>query len=162
MDLVIRNATIAGHTGVRDIGIRDGRITELSQRVEVKGDQEVDADGNLVAPGFVDVHMSDNTQDAWQPFGNGDMLLLALFVSRLSSWRSDLELDNVMAMGSLGAAQSIGKTGQYGIVVGKKADMVILDARLGHEAIVNQSRKLWVLKNGAIVARDGELLAPPA
>ena len=56
MDLVIRNATIAGVYGVKDIGIRDGRIVEISDRIELRGVEEVQAMGFLVAPGFMDVH----------------------------------------------------------------------------------------------------------
>ena len=41
MDLVIRNATIAGVSGVKDIGIRDGRIAEMSDRIELRGAEEV-------------------------------------------------------------------------------------------------------------------------
>ena len=57
MDLVIRNATIAGLSGVKDIGVRDGRIVEVSDRIELKGAEEVQAIGFLVSPGFMDVHM---------------------------------------------------------------------------------------------------------
>ena len=44
-DLVIRNATIAGVSGVKDIGARDGRIGEVSDRSELRDDEEVQAMG---------------------------------------------------------------------------------------------------------------------
>ena len=40
----------------------------------------------------------------------------------------------------------------------KQADLVILEAKSGHEALVKQVRKRWVIKNGRVVARNGELL----
>ena len=103
-------------------------------------------------------YMSDNIQDAWAPFGNADMLMMALFVGRLGSWRTNQELDGILEMGTMGAARAIGVADEHGIAVGKRADLVILEARSGHEAIVNQVRKLWVIKNGRVVARNGELL----
>ncbi|MCZ6866700.1 MAG: hypothetical protein ACE1ZD_01245 [Dehalococcoidia bacterium] len=47
------------------------------------------------------------------------------------------------------------------MAVGKRGDLVILEARSGHEAIVGQARELWVLKNGRSVARGGHLLIDP-
>ena len=57
MGLVIRNATIAGVSGVKDIGVRDGRIVDISDRIELRGAEDVHAMGFLVSPGFMDVHM---------------------------------------------------------------------------------------------------------
>ena len=65
-------------------------------------------------------------------------------------------------MASLGAARSIGLAGQHGVGIGNQADLVILEAKSGHEAIVDQARKLWVLKNGRPVAQEGKLLVRPA
>ena len=103
-------------------------------------------------------YMSDNIRDTWQPYGNADMLQLALFVARLGSWRTKEELDHLLEMGSIGAARAIGLAGDHGVAVGKRADMVIFEAKSGHEAIITQARKLWVIKNGRVVARNGELL----
>ena len=57
MQLVIRNASITGVAGSRDIGIDGGRITAIEERLEGQGDREIDAAGNLVSTGFVDAHM---------------------------------------------------------------------------------------------------------
>jgi dihydroorotase len=58
-DLVIRNGRVMnpanGLDSVRDIGIREGRITALS-REPLSGAEEVDAAGLVVAPGFIDLH----------------------------------------------------------------------------------------------------------
>ena len=47
------------------------------------------------------------------------------------------------------------------MAVGKRGDLVILEARSGHEAIVGQARELWALKNGRPVASEGRLLIDP-
>ncbi len=56
-DLVIRGGTVATaiDTFEADIGIQDGRITSISQRLGT-GAREIDATGRLVLPGGVDSH----------------------------------------------------------------------------------------------------------
>jgi len=55
-DLVIQNASTDGTNSTVDIGIRGTEISKVSEDA-LKGRGEVDAAGNLVAPGFVDAHM---------------------------------------------------------------------------------------------------------
>ena len=57
MQLVIRNASIPGVSGTRDIGIEGGRIAAVEPRLEGERDREIDAGGNLVSAGFVDAHI---------------------------------------------------------------------------------------------------------
>ena len=103
-------------------------------------------------------YMSDNIQDTWQPHGNGDMLLLAAFTARLTPFNTNADLDAVLEMGTLGAARSLGFENEHGMAVGKRADLMVLEAPTAHEAVVNQSRRLWVIKGGRVVASDGRLL----
>ena len=69
-DLVIRGGTVVDGTGApartADVAITDGVITEVG-RVEAKGRQEIDADGALVTPGFVDIHTHYDGQITWDP-----------------------------------------------------------------------------------------------
>lgn len=57
-DLVIRGARVldpeTGLDAVRDLGITDGRVSEIGEKV--RGDRTIDADGLSLFPGFVDVH----------------------------------------------------------------------------------------------------------
>ncbi len=56
MDLVIKNGTIvtATETYKADIGCQNGKITSIGK--EIKGDQQIDAEGLYVFPGAVDMH----------------------------------------------------------------------------------------------------------
>src|SRR5262252_7190534 len=56
-DVVIRNGTVvtAADTAKCDVGIKDGRIVALGERLP-KGGREIDATGRLVMPGGVDSH----------------------------------------------------------------------------------------------------------
>ena len=103
-------------------------------------------------------YMSDNIQDAWAAHGNGDMLLLAIFTARLTPFNTNAELDAVLEMGTVGAARSLGFADEHGVAVGRHADLMVLEAPTAHEAVVNQVRRLWVIKGGRIVASDGRLI----
>ena len=57
LDLVLRNARIAGRDGATfDIGIAGGRIAEIAQSIATDAPAE-DVGGRLVTPGFVETHI---------------------------------------------------------------------------------------------------------
>ena len=70
-DLVIRNATIVDGTGedrfTGDVAIDGGRITSVGGKAG-KGEREIDAEGHLLTPGFVDVHTHYDGQVSWDPY----------------------------------------------------------------------------------------------
>ena len=67
-ELIIRGGTVVDGTGVAkrtaDVAVSDGVITEVG-RVEGSTRREIDADGALVAPGFVDIHAHYDGQATW-------------------------------------------------------------------------------------------------
>lgn len=67
-DLVIRNGFVIDGSGApgrdADIAIQDGKIAEVGT-VSGCGAEEIDAQGNLVAPGFVDIHTHYDGQVTW-------------------------------------------------------------------------------------------------
>src|ERR1700722_18452906 len=69
-DLVIRAGTVVDGTGAAsrtaDVAVKDGVIVEVG-RGQGPSAQEVDADGALVTPGFVDVHTHYDGQVTWDP-----------------------------------------------------------------------------------------------
>lgn len=69
-DIVIRGGTIvdgSGQPGYRaDLGVRGGRIARIG-RIAERGVEEIDADGHVVTPGFVDVHTHLDAQAHWDP-----------------------------------------------------------------------------------------------
>jgi N-acyl-D-amino-acid deacylase len=64
-DLVIRNGQVADGTGrtlfAADVALRGDRIVAVEAPGTLKGDNEIDAGGKVVAPGFIDVHTHDDT-----------------------------------------------------------------------------------------------------
>jgi N-acyl-D-aspartate/D-glutamate deacylase len=67
-DLLIRNGRIVDGTGApayrADLGLRNGRIAAIGQDLGIAA-QQIDADGLLVTPGFVDVHTHFDGQATW-------------------------------------------------------------------------------------------------
>jgi N-acyl-D-amino-acid deacylase len=71
-DLVIRNGTVVdGSGGPRyraDVGVVGDRIASIG-RIREKGKSEIDADGQVVTPGFIEVHSHMDAQVFWDPIG---------------------------------------------------------------------------------------------
>src|SRR4051795_6861984 len=69
-DLVIRGATVVDGTGgpkrTADVAVDGGRITEVGD-VGERGRREIDADGLILAPGWVDIHTHYDGQVTWDP-----------------------------------------------------------------------------------------------
>ena len=57
MDLIIREAQLRHTEGARDIGVSDGKIVQIAPRISQKGQQEIDAQGRLTTPTFIDPHL---------------------------------------------------------------------------------------------------------
>jgi len=56
VDLTIRNAKLLGVEGLRDVGIVDGRISVVQRNIVSVAEKEIDARGNLLSPGMVNIH----------------------------------------------------------------------------------------------------------
>ncbi|NIP15355.1 MAG: amidohydrolase family protein [Pseudomonadales bacterium] len=72
-DILIRNGTVVDGSGgapyPADVGIRDGRIAAIG-RIREKARTNVDAEGLVVSPGFVDGHTHMDAQVFWDPIGS--------------------------------------------------------------------------------------------
>jgi len=59
-DIIIHNGKIVDGSGQKaypaDIGIENGRITEISPGLEAESQEAIDADGYIVSPDFIDMH----------------------------------------------------------------------------------------------------------
>jgi N-acyl-D-aspartate/D-glutamate deacylase len=73
LDLVIRHGTIVDGSGAAryrgDVGITDGRIVEIG-RIRSMAQRTIDADGLIVAPGFIDGHTHMDAQVSWDRIGS--------------------------------------------------------------------------------------------
>ena len=71
-DLVIKNGTVIDGSGLpryrADVAVRHGRIAAIG-RIREAAREVVDADGQIVAPGFIDGHTHMDAQIFWDPYG---------------------------------------------------------------------------------------------
>ena len=73
-DLIIRNAKLVDGSGAparhADIAIENGKIAKISDldTLTEKAKTEIDAKGDLVTPGWVDVHTHYDGQVTWDPY----------------------------------------------------------------------------------------------
>ena len=64
-DIVIRNGQVADGTGktlfAADVALKGDRIAAIEPAGALRSDNEIDASGKVIAPGFIDVHTHDDT-----------------------------------------------------------------------------------------------------
>ena len=67
-DLVLHGGSVmdpeSGLDAVRNIGIRDGRIVEISEEPLI-GVRVIDVSGLVVAPGFIDLHAHGQSEESF-------------------------------------------------------------------------------------------------
>jgi len=70
-DLIIRGGKVVDGTGaparIADVAVKDGKIAALG-KVTGSATREIDADGLLVTPGWVDIHTHYDGQATWDPY----------------------------------------------------------------------------------------------
>ncbi len=71
--LLIKNGTVVDGSGaprfVADVGVKDGKIAAIG-RLRDRAQRTVDAEGHVVAPGFVDGHTHMDAQIFWDKLGS--------------------------------------------------------------------------------------------
>jgi len=152
-----RAIDLCAHAGVHIITL-PGCNMYLSGRADSqpirRGITRVD---DLLKAGINVSYASDNIRDPFRPFGNGDMLEEALFSAQVMQYGSMSGLETVMRMGTENPARA-SLLKNYGLKIGCRADMVIIDAATAGEAIIGRANRRLVLNAGKPVAKNGAVL----
>jgi len=71
-DLIIKNGTVVDGSGMprvrADVGISHGKIATIG-KIRDRAKEVIDAEGHVVAPGFIDAHTHMDAQVFWDPLG---------------------------------------------------------------------------------------------
>jgi cytosine deaminase len=100
---------------------------------------------------------TDGIRDLWAPFGDGDLLRIAHQFARLHGLRHDDKLAAAVELATRGGAHFVGRH-VHDLVVGARADIVLLDAENLPDALVRCPPRQLVLSGGRVVARGGAVL----
>lgn len=101
---------------------------------------------------------NDGIRDTWTPYGVPDMLERAMLIGMRYDLRRDDDLQLAFDTVSVAGARGCGFA-DYGLHVGARADLVLIDAESVAQAVVARPKRKLVMANGRIVARDGALVA---
>lgn len=127
--------------------VLQGRFDSYPKRRGITRVKELLAAGVNVALGH------DSIMDPWFPLGRGDMLAtaqLALFLCHMSGYE---EIETMLDVITTNAAKVLRIQDRYGIVEGKPANFLLLDAPTAFEALRLLPARLHVFKEGHEVAR---------
>ncbi|MBI4628373.1 MAG: amidohydrolase family protein [Candidatus Rokubacteria bacterium] len=109
--------------------------------------------GELRAAGVNVALSTNNIVNPFTPYGHPDLLRQAL-VAAMAAHHGNLDLLAwLLELVTTNPARAIGLDG-YGLGEGCRADLVVLDARDPAQAITEQAEKLFVIKDGRVVARN--------
>lgn len=100
---------------------------------------------------------TDGIRDLWSPFGDGDILRVALGFARLHALYSDDELAYAVELATTRAAGFVHRD-THALAPGARADIVLIDAENTQDALVRAPRRKLVVAGGRVVVRDGELV----
>ena len=95
---------------------------------------------------------SNNIRNAFTPFGNGDLLQIAALALPACHLGGADDQASVLPMLTTNPARAL-RLPNYGLAVGRDADLVLLDTQRLADAIIDLPERSFVLKRGRIVAR---------
>lgn len=99
---------------------------------------------------------TDGIRDLWSPYGDGDLLQIARGFARLHGLRTDEDLTYAVELATTYGAAFVHRE-NHGLIVGARADIVLLDAENAPDVLVRAPRREYVIAGGQVVVRDGEL-----
>ncbi len=100
---------------------------------------------------------SDGVRDAWGPLNNGDMLERAYQLAWHGDTRDDPGIETMLELATFGGAQAMGAA-DYGLEVGCRADLVLVEAETPAEAVCYHPPRRLVMAGGRVVVENGRSL----
>jgi cytosine deaminase len=123
-----------------------GRLDKQPIRRGITRVKELMEAGLLVSFG------QDCVKDTFYPYGSADMLQVANVTAHAAQMSLPPEIEAVYDMVTTTAAEII-KLDDYGLSVGKKANLVVVNAKDARDAIRLTQERLYVIREGKVVAK---------
>ncbi len=123
-----------------------GRLDKQPIRRGITRVKELMEAGLLVSFG------QDCVKDTFYPYGSADMLQVANVTAHAAQMSLPPEIEAVYDMITTTAAEII-KLEDYGLAVGKKANLVVVNAKDARDAIRLTPERLYVIREGKVVAK---------
>lgn len=95
---------------------------------------------------------TNNIRNAFTPYGNGDLIQIAMLAIPVGHLGGADDLPTVLPMITTNPAKALGLS-EYGIAEGKQADLVLLDTKVVADAVIDIPERLYVIKNGRITVK---------
>lgn len=114
----------------------------------------------LFDAGVLYAGMSDNIQDMWSPWGDGDQLERAMFIAYRHNFRADEPIMLCYEMVTKKAAQLLGIKNHGDIEVGAAANFTAVIAEDIETAVLQRPERLFTMKNGKFIVRDAQIYMP--
>ena len=106
----------------------------------------------LLAAGVPIATAQDDIDNPYYPFGRNDLLEVAQYMAHLGQFVWGDEINHVLEMVTNVPAKVM-RLEQYGLSLGCKANILILDAPNWRDAVQFQAEKSFVIVNGKLVSR---------
>lgn len=106
----------------------------------------------LLARGVNVSAASDNVSDPFNPFGSYDLLQIANLNAHVAHLSGEAEIQQSLQMVTQNPAQALGLA-DYGIGMGKRADLVVVDTTTCLEAVTTIPPRLATFKNGRLLVQ---------
>ncbi|KPQ34098.1 MAG: cytosine deaminase [Phormidesmis priestleyi Ana] len=95
---------------------------------------------------------NDCIQDPWYSLGTGNLLSVAEMAVHVCQMTGLDEIDACFDMVTRFGARTLGLQAEYGIEVGKPANLIVLDAHSRYEAILERATVTTVISKGRVLA----------
>jgi len=167
VDLLIKQARVIDGTGspwfISDVAVDDGRIVALATTLDIEADHVVQAEGRVLAPGFIDVHThveSSEQRDGLQRLPRADNYVLDGVTTIVTGNCGGSEIDigawraNLQNLG-INVATLIGHNSVRRSVMGLDDRAPTADEMQEMQSIVEQA-----MRDGAVGLSTGLLYVP--
>ncbi|GGC90381.1 amidohydrolase family protein [Enterococcus wangshanyuanii] len=95
---------------------------------------------------------TNNIRNGFTPYGNGDLIQIAMLAVPVGHLGGADDLPTVLPMITENPAKALGLK-DYGLAVGKKADLVLLDTQAVATALIDFPERSYVIKNGKVTVK---------